>query len=682
MAQAKINTSSKEKTNFLIYGNGIMSCYNLFPRQFKDISEMTHYLPAISEMGFNTVWINPIQKTGDVTGLYVQDLMNGVRASNQVSQSLYAMTDSDNISSEFLGTLKNKAAITQALKTFTDTARQYGLVPIFDLVLYHIASDSKLIKEHPTWFLKNPPEDFKDVIPFDYSQEIIREEIIREFWEPFLRKYILTYGFDGARVDAVDHIEPHLRQRIYELIHEITKEKGLTKPVILDESLFSAKSLEKTIDSLLMPSSIGPSHVIISTYFAQRDQYGGLPAWLKHEEGTKAQIVFLGPDKRKRDVAKGGCIAFTGNHDHNTLAMKVLQEMAYQRMASDLIIGRILAQRPFIGGTLMYSFVKDIERELDAKNTVTVLDFEYRVREKIAMCALTTSAGWYALSGDEVGDLFAKSVFKRVDAVQESYYPQRQHLIFQEDSPHHSKAVHVLKEMAIENILQEDRGGLYREFSGLPEAQDRLLVPYIENLQHQINSRDPIICKALAEKLKQQEVEISFEETDYLATPRTMQNDWQGHYDMRSYMSQVNAILKRLPVPKFDFWSEEFKLPSKPGLFIVVRKNGEGLGAETDLIIVNLSPDKPLTLTKEDIHQIACNFQQRVIGEGERHQGNPDFDLAYQSIMSCIEKDRVHTDKSIETLFTPAVPLSSQSIFKSIAEDNKQTTMSHNKLDK
>ena len=37
--------------------------YNQFPYDYRNIGEMTRDLSRISSMGFNAVWINPIQKT-------------------------------------------------------------------------------------------------------------------------------------------------------------------------------------------------------------------------------------------------------------------------------------------------------------------------------------------------------------------------------------------------------------------------------------------------------------------------------------------------------------------------------------------------------------------------------------------------------------------------------------------
>lgn len=43
-----------------------MRCYNMFPRQFSNINEMRAYLKKVHDMGFDGVWVNPIQQSGKV----------------------------------------------------------------------------------------------------------------------------------------------------------------------------------------------------------------------------------------------------------------------------------------------------------------------------------------------------------------------------------------------------------------------------------------------------------------------------------------------------------------------------------------------------------------------------------------------------------------------------------------
>jgi alpha-amylase len=674
--------ANDEMRNFIKDGNGILCCYNMFPTQFKNINDMTGYLPSVKEMGFNAVWINPIQQSGNVDGLSKRDKTNGVRAGNLVTRSLYAMKDKDMISPYFsvasADASPEQAASQneQALKNFTKTARDNGLVPMFDLVLNHVSSDSKHIEEHPEWFQEKAHPEFKDARAFNYSDPKTMDDIIEQFWKPYIHKYMVDYGFDGVRVDAVGYLHPELRHKIYKLIYDIAAENNKPKPVILDEALFSGQPVEAVVENLLLPD-VGPTHITRSTYYAHRDNYGGLPNWYKHEEGVKAQVVFLNKNKKLREGAKGGCIAFSGNHDHNSLAMTIVEEMAHERLEKNEKMSQKLHEVQEGGNghydealqsTFLYSFVKDIENEMVAGNQSVISEVERRMRDKIAMCALTASGGWYALSGDESGDLLAKPVFRRAHALDQTYYPQRTHIFFDKAHKHYHKAMSALTAMAERNIINEKAGRVYSELSVNHEAQKRLLVPYLETLQHQINCGDKVVCESFKKELAKADETIDFTDEAYIDVPRTAENGWNGTHNMRPFMTSINRILTDLPASKFEFWSELISLPSKPELAIVVRKNGFGLEADTDIAIVNLTPEKKVELKDSDIEGIALHFQQRVIAESDRHDGNSDYGLAYTSVMSCIKSGRIHVDETINASFRQKSPLVSYSLFKPVTE--------------
>ncbi|HAT1977934.1 alpha-amylase [Legionella pneumophila serogroup 1] len=679
MAESKLEIVNKteREESVILDGNGILRCYNMFPTQFGSIEEMIDYLPQLQAMGFNAVWINPVQTAGDVQGLFKRDKTIGVRAYNEVTRSLYAMTDCDLISPYFNPLPPNvdpklkKQLDMDVMQKFTSEARNNGLVPMFDLVLNHVAADSRHRKEHPEWFQKDVHPDFKDAIAFDYSDPQIRDEIIEQFWKPYIYKYMIDYGFEGVRIDAVGYLNPELRKQIYAYIYDLAEQFNKPKPVILDELLFSgSQKLTDVVDGLLLPEK-GPTHITRGTYYAQRDSYGGLPGWCKEEEGVKAQVVFLDKQKKLHPHAKGGCIAFSGNHDHNSLAMTILEEMAEHRLANHHTLHG--AQEKFkhersydydeaLESVLRYSFVKDIQNEILNGNESTIKEVETRMREKIAFCALTSSGGWYALSGDETGDLLAKPVFRRVHALDQTYYAQRTHIIFDKKYPDNKVAMEVLTEMAIENIQKEKAGSIYNSLQHDKQSQERLLVPYLETLQNQINCGDTVVCKAFQEKLAQKNITIGFTEENYNPAPRTPQNGWNGQHDMKKFMFEINSILSSLPSSNMGFWSEVIPIQSKPGLLAVVRKNGLGLSSETDIAIVNMDPSQKVELTRDDIHQLACNFQKRVIpeytyyndGKDKQynwHTNNPDFNMAYHTVMSCIEAKRIHVDDSIKTNF-------------------------------
>ncbi len=70
--------------------NGLIRCYNMFPSYFKNIDDMTAYLPALNKLGINVVWINPVQLAGQT----VTEKADMITGQNQdYKGSIYAMAD-------------------------------------------------------------------------------------------------------------------------------------------------------------------------------------------------------------------------------------------------------------------------------------------------------------------------------------------------------------------------------------------------------------------------------------------------------------------------------------------------------------------------------------------------------------------------------------------------------------
>jgi glycosidase len=81
--------------------NGILRIYNQFPRCYIDINQMTLQLPSIAAMGFNVVWINPIQETGKLKHPLKQDPLGKGKNTPYYRGSLYATRDIEKIDDDF-----------------------------------------------------------------------------------------------------------------------------------------------------------------------------------------------------------------------------------------------------------------------------------------------------------------------------------------------------------------------------------------------------------------------------------------------------------------------------------------------------------------------------------------------------------------------------------------------------
>ncbi|WP_367606864.1 alpha-amylase family protein [Legionella sp. W05-934-2] len=654
--------------HFLTDGNGIISCYDMYPTQFRSFVDMTNYLPTLKEMGFNALWINPLQLPGDISDFYKSDKNNGVKLDNEVTKSLYGMSDPHTFNPRFcLNPAKDSKEDAQqlnakALQTFTSTARKFDIVPMFDLVLNHIAIDSPICQERPNW-VKGIHRDFKDVRGFNYDDENIRNEIIDEFWKPYIYQYMVIYGFDGVRVDAVGYVHPEVRRALYEYIDTLAKEHGKPKPVILDESLFCKRPLHEEVEYLKLPA-IGPTHITTEVFNADIDRRtSGLPTKIKQDELAKASVVFQQKNGIFRTDAKGGCINFCGNHDFHSLAMAILFQMATSRLKSDNAYLNMLALDQLSGvksveevpeplkTTLLFSYADEIQREIEEKKQETLSDFKTLVFEKLALTALTGSGGWFVLSGDETSDVTDKTVFQRRGAVDESYYPQRTHHIF---SDNRALADIALEKMAKDNFMRENANkewmlALYNDLNSVPEMQKRLLVAHKDNIRHQINAGIRGVQQIFAELLDTFGIKITFEAKDFIAKPRTYENGWLGLQDNSAFIKQLNTLLKQLPASLRGYSSDLVRLDDKPDLMVFVRKNGTDIQAAVDVVIVNLNPANKVILTPENMQLIAkqyCN-QYLSLEMNESHEQNEGWKSLYEQVMLAMSSNHLHLGEGV-----------------------------------
>jgi alpha-amylase len=671
-----INKDNLVRYHFLMDGNGILSCYDMYPTQFRNLHDMTHYLPTLKELGFNAVWINPLQLPGDLNHFYKRDKTNGVIQDNEVTRSLYAMSDpllfnpQFSVASADLTPQQAHALNCEALRSFTNTARKLGLVPMFDLVLNHLAIDTPLFKEKPHWF-NGIHDHFKDVRGFNYGNEKIRGEIIRELWQPYVRRYMLEYGFDGVRVDAVGHVHPQVRQAIYDYIHHLAEEHGKPNPVILDEALFSKRPLAAEVDYLMLTGA-GPTHITTEVYNHEFNADGSLPLVVSQEEQLKANVVFTYKDGTLREDINGGCVNFCGNHDYRSLAMTILFHMAKQRVALDPSYHELMSRYQtffpstaneasenlhlddVINSTLLYSYVTDIQNELLDKTSRTAQEFETLLYEKLSVTALTGSGGWFLLSGDETSDPVTKTVFQRKNTVDLSYYPQQEHAIFSENP---LVLDNVIKQMAEESFIAEHLTNeplinLYQSLSSSPEMQKRFLIAHIDNIHNQINAGTSQVVEKFCSLLSLHGIFISSNPAEYIAKPRTCDNGWLGLHNNFEFIKQLNWILKSLPKSICGYSSELIRLPEKAHLVVVVRKNGLDLDAPIDIVAVNLNQHQRETLTTRDMHQIAKQYCMQYALAHTLNPGDKALKMLYNNIVQCSAKNKVHVDSSmsIETM--------------------------------
>ncbi len=189
-----------------------MIIYNLFPLLAGKVAGWEKHFLRASKMGFNWIFVNPIQRVG-------------------TSGSLYSIADYFDFNPLFVDEEIEKKPHEQ-VKDMIMTAENLGLKVMVDLVINHCSADSDLTELHPEWFLHESDgsiahpfayEDqkkvvWKDLAGFDHRNTRDKEGLFQFFLS--VVTFLSKLGFKGFRCDAAYQIPASLWGR---LISEIKK---------------------------------------------------------------------------------------------------------------------------------------------------------------------------------------------------------------------------------------------------------------------------------------------------------------------------------------------------------------------------------------------------------------------------------------------------------------------------
>jgi len=183
-----------------------MKIYNLFPLLAGPFGDWKPHLERAAEMGFDWVFVNPIQQPGH-------------------SGSLYSIADYFKINPNLLDPDSDKSPEVQ-VRQMVAQAHDLGLRVMIDLVINHCAVDSALVKEHPEWFVQeggqvaNPycvEEDGTKTVWEDLAQFDHRHSSDPEGLRDYLTRvvaHLVELGFTGFRCDAAYQIPRDFWHRI------------------------------------------------------------------------------------------------------------------------------------------------------------------------------------------------------------------------------------------------------------------------------------------------------------------------------------------------------------------------------------------------------------------------------------------------------------------------------------
>ena len=191
-----------------------MLIYNLFPLLAGPFDQWEPHLQRAADIGFDWIFVNPIQKLGR-------------------SGSLYSISDYFAINKALLNP-KSKLSADDQVRAMAETAEQQGLSLMIDLVINHCAEDSALVKSHADWFVRehgrvaNPfcIEDngnkvvWRDLAQFDHQGALQRANDPDGLLVYCVRmvEHLIGLGFRGFRCDAAYQIPTEFWRRLIEQI--------------------------------------------------------------------------------------------------------------------------------------------------------------------------------------------------------------------------------------------------------------------------------------------------------------------------------------------------------------------------------------------------------------------------------------------------------------------------------
>ncbi len=192
-----INVSLKsEETGRKSDSQRDLKIYNLFTRYFTGPKDWNEQAIKAKEMGFNTIYLNPFQKTGG-------------------SESLYSIIDYYEWEPTVMQGLTKEEGLKQ-IKAFIQVCNELGLEVVLDFVSNHTADDSPCVLEHPEWYEKDENGNIAkawcmsdtgkrvwgDCAKLDYSNP---QNGLWDYMESICR-YYLQLGFSGFRCDVAAYV--------------------------------------------------------------------------------------------------------------------------------------------------------------------------------------------------------------------------------------------------------------------------------------------------------------------------------------------------------------------------------------------------------------------------------------------------------------------------------------------
>ena len=182
-----------------------MIIYNLFPLLAGNVRDWKPHLVRAADMGFDWVFINPVQFPG-------------------FSGSLYSIKDYFRFNPLIVDGTTEKESVA-AFKRMAAEAEALGLKLMVDLVVSHCAFDSELLAEHPNWFRREHGKVvhpscqegkkivvWKDLAQFDHKKSRDEGGLYQYLFK--VVEFLVSLGIRGFRCDAAYQVPEKFWRRL------------------------------------------------------------------------------------------------------------------------------------------------------------------------------------------------------------------------------------------------------------------------------------------------------------------------------------------------------------------------------------------------------------------------------------------------------------------------------------
>lgn len=594
-------------------------------------AKVKEQLDEAIKLGFKQAWFNPI--TEGVPGRICSRYSLDTGVNTDLFNSLYAPNDPSE-PSNIMNALKERLS-----DLFKQYQRDHQFTVLVDFVWKHVGVGSKLVTNASTkkWFGK---KIVKDVIEYDFDSS--ESANIIEHLKRTIDVYLdpEEFGFGGLRVDAASHLNPKARRAFYEYV-----EAKYPNAIILEEVLFDQKqeaTIRKLIEDAAQEPNVYSSFVTSNTYYQKIDAFGAMPSPSKMGDAEKLKL------------AQNRGISFTSNHDHYSLGWGVVLSMAAKRAAADS------------------QFMKSLR---DSNISVTPIDndkfndnvsFSLKQAEQNILNIANGSQTIEAISGEIGASTTIKFLLSYANEIaleligikqsDEKIFAQFRKELLEKmvDRTVSSPAGYFMLFADIDNLLENHR--IFSNKSG-----EKLTIPFItaedvKNTKVTDNMMDEMKEETKSGKNKKYKNITNFGKQaslvqkgkadnsanitfaarlwvpfiiDYLMD-NPAKNAYQNQETLRKIEDAKKALASRIGVPAFVKKLNEIYLALKTkdtlsyetftsldDIKIIIRTTKEN----TDIIILNLNPDKKHLIEDMDLEKIALFYQARKFSIDEAYKG-------------------------------------------------------------